>query len=128
MTFKRVAVDLIGPLSPVSDRGNRYILTMVDFATQYPEAVALPGIEAERVAEALLELFCRLGVPQQILSDCGTQFTSDVMQEVGRLVSMKQLFTTPHNPRYNGLCEKVIGVLKNMLKKMYLSQGIGTGT
>ena len=66
--FKWVAVDLIGPLSPVSDRGNLCILAIVDFATRYLEPVALPWIEAERVAEALLELFCRLGVPQQILS------------------------------------------------------------
>ena len=51
--FRRVAVDLIGPLHPITERGNRYILTLVDYATRYPEAVALPKIETERVAEAL---------------------------------------------------------------------------
>ena len=39
---------------PVSDNGNIYILTIVDFATKYPEVVALPRIETERVAETLL--------------------------------------------------------------------------
>ena len=58
--FHRVAVDLIGPITPVSDNGNRYILTIVDFATKYPEAVALPRIETERVAEALLDVFFRV--------------------------------------------------------------------
>lgn len=48
--FKRVAVDLVGPIQPATDRGNRYILTLVDFASRYPEALALKGIEAERVA------------------------------------------------------------------------------
>ena len=48
--FHRVEVDLIGPITPVSDNGNRYILTIVDFVTKYPEAVALPRIEIERVA------------------------------------------------------------------------------
>ena len=57
------AVDLVGPISPVSEKGNRYILTVVDFATRYPEAVALPKIETERVAEALLEVFSRVGFP-----------------------------------------------------------------
>jgi hypothetical protein len=34
--FDRVAVDLIGPLDPVTDRKNRYILTLVDYATRKP--------------------------------------------------------------------------------------------
>ena len=91
--FKRVAVDLVGPISPVSERGNRYILTVVDFATRYPEAVALSKRETEQVAEALLEVFSRVGFPKEMLSDKGTQFTSDMMKEVSRLVSTKQLFT-----------------------------------
>ena len=37
--FKRVAIDLVGPISPPSEEGHRYILTLVDFATRYPEAV-----------------------------------------------------------------------------------------
>ena len=56
-TFHRVAVYLIRPITPVSNNGNRYILTIVDFATNYPEAVALPMIETDRVAEALLGWF-----------------------------------------------------------------------
>ena len=39
--FHRIAVDLVGPIFPLSDRGHRYILTIVDFATRYPEAVPL---------------------------------------------------------------------------------------
>ena len=40
--FQRIAVDLVGPLHPITDRGNRYILTIIDYATRYPEANALP--------------------------------------------------------------------------------------
>ena len=116
--FHRVAVDLIGPIAPVSEKGNRYILTVVDYATRYPEAVALPKIETERIAEALLDVFSRVGFPSEILSDRGTQFTSDLMKEVSRLVSVRQLFTTPYNPKCNGLCERLNGTLKSMIKKM----------
>ena len=31
--FERVAVDLLGPISPVTDRGNRYILTLIDYSS-----------------------------------------------------------------------------------------------
>ena len=116
--FKRVSVDLIGPVAPVSEHGNRYILTIVDFGTRYPEAVALPKIETERVAEALFEIFSRVGFPKEILSDRGGQFTSEMMAEVCRLVSIKQLFTTAWHPMCNGLCEKMNGTLKSMLKRM----------
>ena len=58
--LERVAVDLVGPIHPVTERGNRYILTVVDYATQYPEAVALKDIQAETVAEALVNMFTRV--------------------------------------------------------------------
>jgi transposase InsO family protein len=66
----------------------------------------------------LLDIFARVGFPTEMLSDRGSQFTSDMMREVNRLVSVKQLFTTPYNPKCNGLCERMNGVLKAMLKKM----------
>ena len=80
--FHIVAVYLIGPITPVSEKGDRYILTVVYYATKYPEAVALPKIETEWVAEALLDVFSRVGFPTEKLSDKGSQFTSDLMKEV----------------------------------------------
>lgn len=67
--FKRVAVDLVGPLDPRTTKGNKYILTLIDYATRYPEAVPLPGIETERVAEALVDIISRVGIPRELLSD-----------------------------------------------------------
>lgn len=116
--FERVAVDLIGPLIPASDRGHRYILTLVDFATRYPEAVPLKKIDTESVADALIDIFSRVGVPKEILSDRGGQFTSEMMAEVSRLLSIKQLVTTPYHPACNGLVERYNGTLKSMLKRM----------
>ena len=116
--FKRVAVDLVGEIFPASNRGHRYILTVVDFATRYPEAVALKNISTTAVAEALVSIFSRVGIPEEILSDQGTQFTSNVMKEVGRLLSVRQLTTTPYHPQCNGLVERFNGTLKTMLRRM----------
>ena len=44
-------------------------VTLVDFATPYPEAVLLKNIDTETVAEALVEIFSHLGVPEETLSD-----------------------------------------------------------
>ena len=61
--FKRVAIDLVRPVAPASDKGHRYILTLVDYATRYPEAVPLKNIDTETLAEALLDMHSWVGVP-----------------------------------------------------------------
>ena len=120
--FKRVAIDLVGPISPPSEDGHRYILTFIDFATRYPEAVPFKNIDTETVAEALVDIFSRLRVPEEILSDLGTQFISECMKEVTRLLSIKQLTTTPYHPMCNGLMEKFNGTMKSMLKRLCSEQ------
>nr|KAG5702720.1 hypothetical protein BaRGS_013357 [Batillaria attramentaria] len=115
--FRRIAVDLVGPLV-LSDRKNRYILCVVDYATRYPEAVALPSIEAERVAEALVEIWSRVGVPREVLSDRGSQFVSDMMQQTHALLSIKGKTTTPYHAQCNGLVERFNGTLKSMLRRL----------
>ncbi|XP_077508305.1 uncharacterized protein LOC144119604 [Amblyomma americanum] len=120
--FSKVAVDIVGPLKPTTRRGNRYILTLIDYATRFPEAVALPSIETERVAEALLHIFARVGVPEEMLSDRGSNFTSELMAEVGRLLSLRLKTTTPYHPMANGLVEKMNGTLKKMLRRMCAEQ------
>ena len=65
--FKRVAVDIVGPIAPPSEAGHRYILTLVDYATRYPEAVPLKKITTEAVAEALLDIYSRVGIPEEVL-------------------------------------------------------------
>ena len=69
-----------------------------------------------------MDIFSRLGVPEEILSDLGTQFVSDCMREVTRLLSIKQLTTTPYHPMCNGLTEKLNGTMKSMLKRLCSEQ------
>jgi len=46
--------------------------------TRFPEAVAVKDITISMVAEALLEIFSRAGLPMTMHSDRGSQFTSDM--------------------------------------------------
>ena len=64
------------------------------------------------------DFFSRVGFPQEILSDYGTQFVSSVMQGNARLISVKQLFSSPYHSMANGLCEKFNGTLKKMLVRL----------
>ena len=65
--FKRVAINLGGPIGSPSEDCHRY-MTLVDFATRYPEAVPLNNIDTETVAEALVDVFSCLELPEEILS------------------------------------------------------------
>ena len=116
--FKRVAVDIVGPIEPRSDKKSRYILTMIDYATRYPEAVALPSTETERVAEALITMFSRVGIPSEMLIEHESRVTIEVMNEVSRLLSLQQLTTIPYRPYSKGPVEKFHAMLKQVLPTM----------
>ena len=96
--FYRIAVDIVGPLARPSPSGKKYILTVVDYATRYPEAVAISNIEAETVADALVKIFTRAGFPQEILSDQGTQFTAVLTQQLWKVYNIKPLLISPYHP------------------------------
>ncbi|XP_068250341.1 uncharacterized protein [Palaemon carinicauda] len=116
--FYRVAIDLVGPISPPSEAGHRYILTMVDYASSFPDAVALKNITSEDIAEALISIFSRVGVPKEILSDRGPQFRSELMLQVHKLLGVKPLFSTPYHPTANGRIERQHQILNSILKKI----------
>ncbi len=54
----QVGIDIIGPL-PVTAEGNKYIVTLVDYFSKWPEAEALPNKSAEEVALFLYRIMCR---------------------------------------------------------------------
>jgi len=77
----RVAVDLVGPIFAATEKGYKYILSMVDYATRYPEAQPLKDIHTETVAEVLVNMFARVRIPREILRDQGSQFISSVIRK-----------------------------------------------
>ena len=73
--FEKVAMDIVGPL-PRTAQGHRYILVICDYATRYPEEIPLKRFTAPAVAEQLMELFSRHGVPKEILTNQGQFYVS----------------------------------------------------
>lgn len=114
--FAKVAIDIIGPLQ-MTDRKNRFILTLVDLATRWPEAVPLPNTTTPVVIEALSAIFTRIGFPEQILSDNGSQFRSELYKEICQFFKIKIVKSTPFHAMSNGGVERFNGTLKCMLRK-----------
>ena len=114
--FERVAIDIVGPL-PRTKSGFKYLLTMVDYGTRYPEAVPLRSTDSASVATALMGIFTRLGVPKEVLTDQGSNFLSSLMEELYRMLGTRHLKTSPYHPQTNGAVERFHGTLKHMLRK-----------
>ncbi|GFO14865.1 Zinc finger protein [Plakobranchus ocellatus] len=119
---KRVAIGLVGPINPPSEAKHRLILTLVDSATRFAEAVPLHKIDTESVAEALVDIYSGLGVPEEVLSEQGTQFISDCMKEVCRLLGIKQKTTTTYHSMCNGVVERFNATLKTRLLRLCSEQ------
>ena len=120
--FQRFAMDIVGPL-PRSRSGIRYILVICDYATRYLEAVPLKSIDAEHIAEELVKLFARVGVAQEILTDQGSNFTSQLLVEIYRMLHIHPIRTSPYHPQTDGLVERFNQTLKAMLRKVAVAEG-----
>ena len=99
--FQKWSIDFVGPL-PTSANGRSYILTAKDCFTRWVEAFPTENMTAATVAKTLeRELFSRYGVPEQIHSDQGTQFTSALMQSVYKELGISGTTTPAYNPKSN---------------------------
>ena len=65
-----------------------------DYTTRYLEVVALKSTEAEVIAEEMMKLFSRVGVPQEILTDEGSNFTLQLLKEVYRTLNVRAIKTS----------------------------------
>ena len=110
-----VAADILGPF-PESDGGNSYILVASDYFTRWVEAYAIPNQEAATVAKKLTdEFFFRFSPPEQLHTDQGRQFESELLAEVCKLLGIDKTRTTPYHPQSDGLVERNNRTLLSML-------------
>lgn len=118
--FQRLALDIVGPL-PVTENENKYIITMQDDLTKYSFAKSIKNHEAKTVANQLLEFITIFGIPEAILSDQGSDFCSETIKELNRLLKIKHVFSSPYHPQTNGALERSHLTLKEYLKH-YINQ------
>ena len=114
--FSHVHLDLVGPLP--SSQGFSYILTMIDRASRWPEAIPLSSITVESCARAFISTWVsRFGVPALLTSDRGALFTSSVWSEVCSVLGISRIqFSSSFHPQSNGMIERFNQSLKCALR------------
>ena len=110
-----VSLDIVGPL-PVTERGNKYLLTFVDHFTRFCEAIPTTKPDTETIPrEFVIEIITQFGVPKKLLTDRGANFTSGLIKETRKLLKIQKLQTSSYHPQANGICERMHKLLIDML-------------
>ena len=119
--FKKIAIDIVGEL-PRTTTGYKYILTIVDYGTGYPEAIPLRSTTSKTIADALIQCFSRVGIPDEIVSDQGSNFMSELMAQLYDQLGITKIKTSVYHPEANGLVEGFNGTLQGKLKEFVWEQ------
>jgi len=115
-----VAMDIIGPM-PRTEKGNEYILSIVDLHTRWAEAVPLKTATSEEIAHALIkEWISRYGVPMEILTDQGPNMIGAVMRQCLQEMSIRAKRSSPEHPAANGAVERFNGTIGRILTRLVL--------
>ena len=113
--FSHIHVDIVGPLK--ISNNHRYLLTIVDRFTRWPEAIPLVNIDAKSVVSQLINgWISRFGIPDIITTDRGLQFQSELFSTLTEALGSSHIKTAAYNPRANGLVERFHRQLKDSLR------------
>ena len=119
--FDTVAIDLMQ--LPCSRQGSNYVLVCVDYFSRFVILAPLKNKSANAVAHALVtHLFCPYTTPQVLLSDNGTEFKNEILQQICQQYHIKQTFVSVQHPASNGLVErankKILDVLRHVVSQL----------
>lgn len=108
--WQRIGVDLF-------EYGGKCYLVAYCAYSNYPEVERLPQTTSQVVVDKLAMMFSRHGIPMEVCTDGGPQFTSREFKQFGAKCDFTHTISSPKFPRANGLAEKGVQVVKRLLKK-----------
>ena len=120
--WQRLSLDVVGPLPESGIAKLKYILTLQDDLTKFSVAYPIRSTTAEETSECLLHFISMFGIPKIIVTDQGTNFTSELFKKTCQFLKTKQLWSSPYHPQTQGALERSHSTLKEYLKS-YVNEG-----
>ena len=116
--FDKIAIDLVTDCK-TSTSGNKHILTIIDHLTGWPEAFPIHDKSADTIVATLINHYLLVHMcPRYILSDNGTEFKNNLMDQVLQQLGIDRIFSAPYHPQSNGKLEVFHKYLKPTPKKL----------
>ena len=112
-----LAMDIVGggESLPLTARGSKYILTLVDCFTRYAFAIPLNDQSSEAVVNAVIGNYITVhGTPRRILTDQGKCFESALFLSFCKFFRISKIRTSGYRPQSNGICERFNQTLKTI--------------
>lgn len=123
--FQRIAMDFAGPYERTKD-GNKYFIVIVDHFSRYLKVFPVREATMEKAIGALQKVIYEEGTPEEVLTDRGTHFTGEKFEAFLRQNNIKHLKTTAYHPQCDGLAERQIRTLKDLVRCSILGKIDGT--
>ena len=110
--WARLHLDFAGPFQ------GKMILVAIDAHSKWIEAVCTSTTSSAVVIEELRTLFAKFGLPESVVTDNGTGFTSQEFKGFLQANGIRHTTSAPYHPASNGLAERAVQVVKKGLKKV----------
>nr|AAQ56433.1 putative gag-pol precursor [Oryza sativa Japonica Group] len=112
-------LDILGPFKRAPG-GFEYLYVAIDKFTKWPEAYPVVKIDKHSALKFIKGITARFGVPNRIITDNGTQFTSELFGDYCEDMGIKLCFASPAHPRSNGQVERANAeILKGLKTKTF---------
>ena len=103
----------------MSASGNQHILTIIDYSMGWPKAFPVPNKKADTTVHVFINNYLPIHMcPHFILSDSGTKFKNQLMDNVLQHVGIDHICSVQYYPQSNGKLEVFHKYLKPTLRKL----------
>jgi transposase InsO family protein len=103
-------------LFPRAIGGYRYLYITINKFTNWPKATPIVQINKQSIVKFIQSIVCRFGVPNRIITDNGTQFTSIVIQEYCEDLDIQIYYASIVHPKSNGQVKRANSEILKSLK------------
>ena len=99
-------------------------MVLIDSHSKWIDVKHMTSTTTERTVDELRLIFAEHGLPEQLVSGNGPQFTSEKFASFTRQNGIKHILVPPYCPASNGAAERLVRVVKEVLEKQVI-QGTG---
>ena len=109
--WTRLHIDHAGPFL------GKYFLVVADAHSKWIDIMVVPSTSTQHTIRHLRTIFATHGLPEMLVSDNATSFTSNEFQEFMERNGIRHITSAPYHPATNGLAERTVQTFKNAMKK-----------